>query len=74
MATNSKFVMNRVPLEEWSVLQRRGSQVKVLNHHNSAALFDEFRFTGLSNFSFFEMDFANAPPIEIGASHGDVRP
>lgn len=59
-ATNDKFVMNRVPLEEWSVLQRRGSHLKALNKDNSRNLFEEFRFTGLSNFSFLEMDFANA--------------
>ncbi len=59
-STNDKFVMNRVPLEEWSFLQRRGSHVKVLNYENSRELFEEFRFTGLSNFSFLEMDYPNA--------------
>lgn len=59
MTTNDRFVMNNVPLEEWSVLQRHGCHVQVLNFENSRPLFEEFKFTGLSNFSFLEMDFAN---------------
>lgn len=59
LSTNDRFVMNRVPLEEWSVIQREGSHVRVLNYDNSKELFEEFKFTGMSNFSFLEMDFAN---------------
>lgn len=59
MTTNDRFVMNNVPLSEWTVLQRVGGIVKVKNHDNSKDLFDNFKFTGLSNFSFFEMDFIN---------------
>ncbi len=65
VSTNDKFVMNRVPLEEWSVLQRRGGEVRVLNFANSRELFEEFKFTGLSNFSFLEMDFASGAPEAV---------
>jgi hypothetical protein len=64
LSTNDRFVMNNVPLEEWSVLQRRGSHVCALNAENSRALFEDFKFTGLSNFSFLEMDFAAEPSKE----------
>ncbi len=57
MSTNDKFVMNEVPLNEWSVLQRTGSIVNVKNQSNSSEIFENFEFTGLSNFSFLEMDF-----------------
>ena len=57
MSTNDRFVMNEVPLSEWTVLHRDGSVVSVSNYLNSKEKFDEFRFTGLSNFSFFEMDY-----------------
>jgi hypothetical protein len=60
--------MNRIPLEEWSVLQRCGSTVRVLNYENSRDLFEEFKFTGLSNFSFLEMDFASGQPVEESAT------
>lgn len=65
MSTNDKFVMNEVPLDEWSVLQRINNHVKVRNYKNSREVFESFRFTGLSNFSFMEMDFINVHNEEI---------
>lgn len=56
LSTNDRFVMNHIPLEEWSVLKRKGNHVQVINCLNSPAVFEEFKFTGLSNFSFLEMD------------------
>ncbi len=64
MSTNDQFVMNQVPLEEWSVLQRHGSRVTVKNYENSKEAFEYFKFVGLSNFAFFEMDFVNGAPKE----------
>lgn len=69
MTTNDKFVMNNVPLDEWTVLHRTRSIVHVRNRENSQTAFDEFKFTGLSNFSFFEM---NAVEMNSeGATEGD---
>ena len=65
MSTNDRFVMNQVPLEEWSFLQRKGSAVSVRNIVNSKERFEEFKFTGLSNFSFLEMDFINTAQSEL---------
>lgn len=56
MTTNDKFVMNNVPLDEWTVLHRTGGAVHVRNYENSKEIFDDFKFTGLSNFSFFEIN------------------
>ena len=56
LTTNDRFVMNRVPLEEWSVLSRSGNQITAKNYQNSKPIFDEFKFTGLSNFSLLELD------------------
>jgi energy-coupling factor transporter ATP-binding protein EcfA2 len=56
MTTNDRFVMNRVPLEEWTILNRQGGRVSVRNFENSRSKFEEFRFTGLSNFNFFELE------------------
>lgn len=56
MSTNDPFVMDEVPLEEWAVLQRSGSKVRVRNIDNSRQAFEDFKFTGLSNFSFFELN------------------
>lgn len=59
LSTNDKFVMNNVPLEEWSVLVRKGNHVEVKNYSNSKEKFDDFKFTGLNNFSFLELDVIN---------------
>lgn len=57
MATNDRFVMNNVPLEMWTVLQRKGSRCQVFNFNNSKEKFENFRFTGLNNFDFFATDY-----------------
>ena len=57
LSTNDRFVMNEVPLEYWTVFEREGSRVHVYNYHNAKKQFDEFRFTGLSNFDFFAGNF-----------------
>ncbi len=58
IATNDRYVMNAVPLEYWSVLVEEGSKTLVFNYANSKERFDSFKFTGLCNFDFFSMDFA----------------
>jgi energy-coupling factor transporter ATP-binding protein EcfA2 len=60
LSTNDRFVMNEVPLEEWSLLQRRGGAVEVRNRYNAQQQFEDFKYIGMSNFSFFEMDFINS--------------
>lgn len=59
MATNDRFVMNTVPLEAWTVLRRVGRKIRVYNHENSKKRFDEFKFTGMNNFDFFALNFAD---------------
>ena len=41
-----------------------GSHVKFRNIQNSKEIFENFKFTGLSNFSFLELDVLNAPVDE----------
>lgn len=57
MATNDRFVMNSVPLDNWSIITRESNRCKILNYQNSKKIFDEFEFTGLSNFDFFSSNF-----------------
>ena len=72
MSTNDRFVMNKVPLEAWSVLQRQGGTVRVRNYRNSRAIFDDFKYTGLSNFDFLATDFVNEEAA-IHEEAGGVR-
>jgi energy-coupling factor transporter ATP-binding protein EcfA2 len=53
MATNDRFVMNGVPLDEWQIIQRKGATVRFFNQKNSPKAFSEFEYTGMSNFDFF---------------------
>jgi hypothetical protein len=53
MTTNDRFVMNSVPLENWSIMQRDGGKVVVFNAGNSPEAFREFEELGFSNFDFF---------------------
>lgn len=69
LSTNDRFVMNEVPLDEWSILQRKGNHVAVRNYSNSRKIFDDFKFTGLSNFSFLELDIINEPPSDENISN-----
>lgn len=60
MTSNDRFVMNKVPLEYWSVLKRKGGVVKLFNAQNSPKHFEEFKYLGLNNFDFFASDFLEA--------------
>lgn len=57
MTTNDRFTMNSMPLEYWSVIHRVGSKCKVFNYENSKDIFEEFAYSGLSNFDFFATEF-----------------
>lgn len=60
VATNDRFVMNTVPLEDWTILVEQGTTTKVVNYANAKERFENFKFTGLNNFDFFSMDFAQS--------------
>jgi len=57
MTTNDRFVMNKVPLEYWSVIQRIPKKSLFYNYQNSRKAFEEFQDTGLSNFDFLSSEF-----------------
>ncbi|MGO4437284.1 hypothetical protein [Rhizobium sp. RAF56] len=60
MTTNDRYVMNGIDLEYWSVLDRKGPEVWSYNSKNRPEEFEEFRFTGLSNFDFLARDFLSS--------------
>jgi energy-coupling factor transporter ATP-binding protein EcfA2 len=73
MSTNDRFVMNNVPLEEWSLLSREGGKITVHNYKNSTAAFDNFKFTGLNNFDFLAMDFINEDEVVFADNTSDTE-
>lgn len=57
MSTNDRFIMNHIPLRDWTIIRRSKGRANIYNYETSKQHFDEFRFTGLNNFDFFSMDF-----------------
>lgn len=57
MTTNDRFIMNAVPLEHWSIVQRQGPVVSIINDRNRKREFSDFRYLGLNNFDFFAGHF-----------------
>lgn len=57
MTTNDRFVMNNIPLKYWSVIHRISKKSLFYNYRNSKEIFDEFNFTGLSNFDFLAYEY-----------------
>lgn len=62
MTSNDRFIMNGVPLEYWSVIDRIPGEAKIYNIHNSEEIFKEFEFTGLNKFDFFASGFYKGQP------------
>lgn len=56
-SSNDTFLMDIVDLQYWNILERKGEKVIPLNMTNNPNLFEDFKFTGLSNFDFFSSDY-----------------
>lgn len=58
--SNDNFLMEVVDLNYLNVLYREGKTVRGINADSHPQLFEDFKFTGLSNFDFFASDFLKA--------------
>lgn len=56
-SSNDSFLMDAVDLQYWSILQREDNVVSSVNYISNMDLFNDFKFTGLSNFDLFSSDF-----------------
>lgn len=57
MTTNDRFVMNKVPLKYWCVIQRERGIITTFNWQNSPETFREFEEFGSNNFDFFSKGY-----------------
>jgi energy-coupling factor transporter ATP-binding protein EcfA2 len=57
MTTNDRFVMNKVPLEYWQAIHRVPKRSLFYNYQNSREIFEEYKYSGLSNFDFLATGF-----------------
>ncbi|CAN5858542.1 hypothetical protein BH11BAC7_BH11BAC7_07670 [soil metagenome] len=55
--SNDSFLMDVVDIKDWNVFHRKGTCVKSLNYRENKSLFENFKFSGLSNFDFFSSDY-----------------
>ena len=55
--SNDSFLMDVFPIKYWNVLTRDSNVIKTINYQNSKDLFENFKYTGLSNFDFFSSDY-----------------
>lgn len=60
MSSNDRFVMNSIPLKHWVLLDRKGSSVEAMTYLTHKHVFEDFKFTGLSNFDFFSQHYAKS--------------
>lgn len=57
MTTNDRHIMNKIPLRFWTVIDRERSKSVLYDYPNSKEVFEDFKYTGLSNFDFLATDF-----------------
>lgn len=57
ITTNDRYVMNKIPIRYWSILNRKPKTSIIYNYRNSRDTFDDFKYTGLNNFDFLATDF-----------------
>lgn len=57
ITTNDRYIMNKIPLRYWTVIERLPKCSVFYNYANSKEVFEDFKYTGLNNFDFLATDF-----------------
>lgn len=57
ITTNDRYIMNKIPLKYWTIIERLPKYSLFYNYVNSKDIFDDFKYTGLNNFDFLATDF-----------------
>ncbi|NCX95819.1 MAG: ATP-binding protein [Chitinophagia bacterium] len=55
--SNDTFLMDSIELDYMNIITRTGNEIRTINRRNHPKLFEDFEFTGLSNFDFFSSNF-----------------
>ena len=63
--SNEQVMMNIVDINQWNILVRKGTYVKSITSAMCPKEFEEFKFSGLSNFDFFTSDFLNRISLKL---------
>ncbi len=57
MTTNDRVVMNKIPLKYWQAIERVPNKSLFHNYKNAKDIFDDYQYSGLSNFDFLKTGF-----------------
>lgn len=57
ITTNDRYIMNKVPLKYWTIIERLPKLSVLYNYSNTKEYFDDFKYTGLNNFDFLATNF-----------------
>jgi len=66
-ASNDNFLLDVIDLDYWNILRREGSKVTAINKTTHPKVFEDFTFTGLSNFSLLTSDYLDRKLKELNA-------
>jgi len=56
-SSNDSFLMDVINIKYWNILVRKNDAIKVYNYKNYQEKFDQFKYSGLSNFDLFSSDY-----------------
>lgn len=59
VSSNDCFLMDVIPIRYWNLLVREDIHIRAYNYKNSKKKFDDFKYSGLSNFDLFSSDYLN---------------
>jgi len=57
VSSNDSFLMDVINIRCWNILVREDNHIKAYNYKNSKDKFDNFKYSGLSNFDLFSSDY-----------------
>lgn len=57
VSSNDSFLMDVINIRYWNILVKENGRTKVYNYKNSKDKFDDFKYSGLSNFDLFSSDY-----------------
>ncbi|MCP4106937.1 MAG: ATP-binding protein [Desulfobacteraceae bacterium] len=57
VSSNDSFLMDVIDIRYWNILVRENNLIRVYNYKNSKDKFDNFKYSGLSNFDLFSSDY-----------------
>ena len=72
MTTNDRFVMNNVPLDYWTVIDKADGEINFYTKKTHPDAFENFEDIGLNNFDFFSGEYYKDSSSEPNSHEASV--